>query len=210
MTPNSSSRLLRKRVAREAALLLYSSQEKEYKQAKERAAETLGIRVLPTNREVAEELDAIAEELEGRNRQNRLIRMRKEALDIMCVLKSFHPKLVGSVWRGTAHRNSDIDIAVFSEDPNLVVNVLNSKGFRIEKTEFAPTPERGKAGASFHVFVRLPSGDEVEVVIRDPEQRSLRYRCEIYGDTIKGLDIEGLRKVLAENPLQTFVPKRRS
>ena len=46
---------MRNRVAREAALLLYTSQEKEYKQAKKRASETLGARVLPSNLEVAEE-----------------------------------------------------------------------------------------------------------------------------------------------------------
>jgi hypothetical protein len=56
---------LRKRVAREAATLLYSSQEKEYKQAKKRAAKMLSVRVLPSNLEVAEELDKIAEEKEG-------------------------------------------------------------------------------------------------------------------------------------------------
>jgi len=61
---------LRKRVAREAATLLYTSQEKEYKQAKKRAAKMLRVRVLPSNLEVAEELDKIAEEKEGSSRRN--------------------------------------------------------------------------------------------------------------------------------------------
>ncbi|MGD8507086.1 MAG: hypothetical protein PVF15_10545, partial [Candidatus Bathyarchaeota archaeon] len=62
---NSRLPFLKKRVAREAALLLYTAQEKEYKQAKKRAAENLGARALPSNSEVARELDAIAEEREG-------------------------------------------------------------------------------------------------------------------------------------------------
>ena len=56
---------LRRRVAREAALLLYTGQEREFLQAKRRAAEILGVRILPSNREVAEELDRIADEREG-------------------------------------------------------------------------------------------------------------------------------------------------
>jgi len=48
---NSRYPSLKKRVAREAALLLYTSQEKEYKQAKKRATENLGARILPSNAE---------------------------------------------------------------------------------------------------------------------------------------------------------------
>ena len=51
---------LRRRVAREAANILYLGIEKEYRQAKLRAAETLGLNVLPTNLEVAMELNKIA------------------------------------------------------------------------------------------------------------------------------------------------------
>ncbi|RJS86281.1 tRNA adenylyltransferase, partial [Candidatus Bathyarchaeota archaeon] len=86
MEPSEATRdsqPLRRRVAREAAFLIYTSQEKEYKQAKIRAAEILGARTLPSNREVAEELDAIAAELEGESRLERLIRMRREALEVM-------------------------------------------------------------------------------------------------------------------------------
>ena len=111
-------KILRKRVAREAALLLYTSQEKEYKQAKQRAAEILGARVLPSNFEVAEELDKIAQDREGSERKEQLLRMRKEAKQIMEVLAEFCPRLVGSVWRGTARKNSDIDIHTFSEEHN--------------------------------------------------------------------------------------------
>ena len=63
---------LKCRVAREAATLLYFGAEKEYKQAKEKAAKTLGTHFLPSNLEVALELDKIAEENEGAKRKERL------------------------------------------------------------------------------------------------------------------------------------------
>jgi predicted nucleotidyltransferase len=201
-----NSDALRKKVAHEAAAILYTSQEKEYKQAKERAARNLGARMLPTNIEVAEELDIIAEENEGQARHDRLIRMRKDAFELMMALQSFNPKLVGSVWRGTAHLGSDIDITVYSLSHNQIINKLKEKGFNIVRTEFISAPSQKKTKASFHVLVKLPSSDEAEIVVREPDEKTHMAKCEIYGDVIKGLNLNQLRKVLSEDPLKRFVP----
>lgn len=199
---------LRRKIAREAAILLYTSQEKEYKQAKEKATRDLGIWILPTNKEVAEELDIIAEEHEGLSKHERLIRMRRESLEIMEALKLFHPKLVGSVWRGTAHKYSDIDITVFSPDSNRIIDKLKKKGFKIAKVELASIMKQGEKMDSIHIIINLPSGDEAEIVVRDPEKITRKERCEIYGDAVKGLNLNQLKKTLRENPLQRFVPKK--
>ena len=198
---------LRERIAREAAILLYTSQEKEYKQAKKRAAETLGVRVLPSNLEVAGELDKIADETEGSSRQERLLQMRKEALQIMDILEEFSPKLIGSVWRGTAHRNSDIDIETFSSHPETVLAWLKKNDFKVERTERQSVTKAGKAESSFHIYLTFPLGNRAEIVVREPEKRDILRRCEIYGDHITGLSYPQLRKVLEENPLRRFVPE---
>lgn len=203
---NNRSAGLRRRVAREAALLLYTSQEKEYKQAKSRAAQTLGMRILPSNAEVAEELDEIAEEREGPSRGERLSQMRKEAFQIMAVLKAFHPRLVGSVWRGTAHRNSDIDVITFSSDHNAVLDSLVRGSFRVVRAEWCSVTKRGRKESSFHIYLVLSSGNEVEVVVRSPEKMSFLGKCEIYGDVVRGLSYSQLQRVLKGNPLQRFVP----
>jgi len=197
---------LRKRVAREAASLLYTSQEKEYKQAKKRAAKTLGVRILPSNLEVAEELDKTAEEREGPSRKKLLFQMRKEALQIMESLKDFNPRLVGSVWRGTVHQNSDIDILTFSQDPKAVLNQLQKNEYRITSSEWRSVTKRGKKESSFHIYLVLPSGDEAEVVVRDPEKMGRTERCETYGDAVTGLSYPQLLRVLKEEPLQKFMP----
>ena len=204
---NSRSTGLKKRVAQEAALLLYTGQEKEYKQAKIRATRTLGIRVLPSNLEVATELDKLAEEREGPTRQRMLVQKRKDALQIMKTLQDFHPKLVGSVWRGTANQNSDIDITVFSANPDEVLNRLEKSGFRIITAEWNSVTKRGREETSFHIHFVLESGNEAEIVVRSPEQRGHLERCEIYGDTVKGLSPAQLEKVLEEDPFQKFLPK---
>jgi predicted nucleotidyltransferase len=197
---------LKQRVAREAAVLLYTSQEKEYKQAKQRAAKNLGARVLPSNSEVAQELDKIADETEGSARQERLLQMRREALKIMKALRDFHPRLIGSVWRGTAHKDSDIDIVTFSSQPTTILQKLEHEGFEATKTEWQSAPKLDKREKSFHIYLKLPSGNEAEVVVRNLERMNQKERCEIYGDTVTGLNHRQLETLLEENPLQKFTP----
>jgi len=166
----------------------------------------LRVRVLPSNLEVAEELDKIAEEKEGSSRRELLLRMRKEALKIMEALKDFNPRLVGSVWRGTAHQSSDIDILAFSQDPKPVLGQLQKYGYEVTSSEWCSVTKRGKKESSFHIHLVLSSGDEAEVIVRDLEKLGQSERCEIYGDSIIGLSFPQLLKVLKERPLQKFVP----
>lgn len=198
---------IREKVAREAAVLLYTEQEKEYKQAKHRAAETLGTRILPSNREVALELDKVAEEIEGSARRERLAQMRKDALSLMVVLGDLHPRLVGSVWRGTAGQNSDIDIEAFSSDPKIVMERLKQGVLKIRKAEWQSVTKGDVIETAYHIFIVLSSGHEVELIVRAPEKMDAIEKDEIYGDTIKGLNMHQLRKVLLEDPFRKFVPR---
>ena len=106
----------REEVAHEAARLLYYQVYKEYKDAKESAAASLNTKTLPSNFEIAHELDRISEELEGPDRLKRLLEMRKIAIQIMRVLKEHKPTLIGSVWRGTSRKGSDVDIIIYSNE----------------------------------------------------------------------------------------------
>ncbi|MCW4022125.1 MAG: DUF4269 domain-containing protein [archaeon] len=200
------TKMLRNRVAQEAALLLYTSQEKEYKQAKLRASATLGVRVLPSNLEVAEELDIIADEREGPQRKNRLLQMRKEAKQIMEALSEFNPVLVGSVWRGTARKSSDIDISVFSEEYQQILEHLQNQGYSIKGTERRSVTKAGNKTSSVHIQVVLDSADIAEIAVRSPQQLGKTERCETYGDIKTGLSLKELTKVLENNPFQKFVP----
>jgi len=197
---------LRCKIAREAATLLYFGAEKEYKQAKLKAAKTLGAHFLPSNFEVAIELDKIAEENEGAARKERLTKMRKEALKIMIALKAYNPILVGSVWRGTIRPGSDIDIALYHDVPDEVVVVLKKNGFKTSKTEWTTETKKGKPAASFHIYVETAGKQTAELVVRSAEEAGRRRKCEIFGDELKGLKIQELERVLKENPAQKFVP----
>ncbi len=169
----------------------------------------LRVRVLPSNLEIVEELDKIAEEKEGPARSELLLRMRKEALQIMKTLEDFNPRLVGSVWRGTAHQDSDIDIFAFSQDPKSVLGQLQKFGCQVTRSEWRSVTKRGKKEGSFHIHLVLSSGDEAEVIVRDSEKLGRLEICEIYGDAIIGLSLPQLLKVLKESPLQRFLPAKK-
>ncbi len=203
---NVDSSSLRKKVAAEAAALLYSGVEKEYKQAKLKAASTYRSHFLPTNAEVAMELDRVVEENEGQAREERLIQMRKEALRLMKLLRDCNPLLVGSVWRGTAHKKSDIDLVMYHDDAGDVIKALRQNNLRIVQAEWMSVTKHGQKKTSFHIYVELSAGYTVEIVVRAFQERMNKEKCEIYGDEIKGLGVRELEKLLRENPTQRFIP----
>ncbi|MEM2108789.1 MAG: nucleotidyltransferase domain-containing protein [Candidatus Bathyarchaeia archaeon] len=197
---------LKRRAAQEAAALLYFGAEKEYKQAKVKAAKTLGVHFLPSNLEVAVELDILADALEGPARNERLISMRIEALKIMKMLTDYCPLLIGSVWRGTIRRESDIDIDVYHDAPDEILRVLSENGVKITKTELIAITKKGKLGESYHIYAETSSKQKVEIVVRKPEEAKRKRKCEIFGDELKGLNIQELARLLKENPAKKFIP----
>lgn len=202
-------RVSRRRVAREAALLLYRGLIKEYKPAKEMAAETLGARTLPSNLEVAIELDSIADEMEGLARKDLIVKLRRLALQVMLQLKEFHPKVVGSVWRGTACKGSDLDILVFTTDTKAVLDKLIKSGFKVVRTEWHKNVENNTVKNYFHIYLNLPADHEAEIMVRDPGDLHKRAKCDVYGDIITGLTISQLEEVLEQDPQRKFLPKER-
>jgi predicted nucleotidyltransferase len=196
----------RQKVIREAATLLYSGSEKEYKQAKLKAARIHNLHYMPTNLQVAMELDQIAEENEAPMRHERLVRMRQEALRLMKMLARYDPVLVGSVWRGTIHHESDIDVIVHHDEPRDILKLLEENKLVIIGSERTAVTKKGKTKNTFHIHIDSPIKEKIEVVVHSLEEPCLGQKCEIYGDEITGLHIQELEKLLKEDPLRRFVP----
>ena len=198
----------RQSIAREAARLLYTGASEEYKQAKEKAVMSLGSCGMPSNYEVAVELDILSDENEGDERPNRIIRMREDALKAMKILSEFNPRLIGSVWRGTARKGSDIDVVVYSSQLKAVINSLTEAGYIPNEIIEAPASVNRLPKRSHHITVGLNSYD-LEVVVRQPHEMEEEEQCEIYGDLKRGLNLRELEKVMKLDPLRKFVPRRR-
>lgn len=193
----------RSSVAAEAARLLYTGAAEEYIQAKEMAAASLESKAVPSNYEVAIELDRIADEAEGGERQRRLVEMRRTALRVMRSLSRFTPRLIGSVWRGVARRGSDIDLIALARSHTEVEAALGEYVIK----EKGDVTFKGGVHA-YHLKLDMPP-DEVEVVVRDPAEY-VEERCDIFGDVKRGVTLPELERLLRVDPIRRFVPRRHS
>ena len=198
----------REQVAKEAARILYSNKVKEYIEAKELAAANCGYKIMPSNFEIAIELDRIVEDREGSERLVMLVDMRFKALEIMKRLKEYNPILIGSVWRGTSRRGSDIDIIVYHSNlKNISNKLLDYHIIQVEKKSFILN---GLPRTSTHIDL-ITCKFKVEIIVR-PTIDIEHYkdeRCEIYGDLKKGVNLQELERLIELDPLRRFIPKRR-
>jgi len=110
-------------LAQEAARIIVDQGIEDYRLAKLKAAERLGMRgrgSLPGNAEIEK---AVSEHLQlfGRDLHVDLLRvLRRAALSAMEVLAPFTPRLVGPVLHGTASAHSPVNLHVFVDDVELV------------------------------------------------------------------------------------------
>jgi hypothetical protein len=126
---------LRQRIAQEAARHMAESGNRNFLQAKRKAAEQLGVsdaRHLPSNREVEEALAAYQRLFHGERHAGALRRLRRTALEAMRFLHPFAPRLVGPVLEGTADAHSEVNLHLFSESVEEVGHFLRERGIPAE------------------------------------------------------------------------------
>ena len=110
-------------LAQEAARIIVEQGIEDYRVAKIKAAERLGMSArgsLPGNTEIEK---AVTEHLAlfGRESHVDLLRaLRRAALSAMELLAPFAPRLVGPVLHGTASANSAVNLHVFADDAETV------------------------------------------------------------------------------------------
>lgn len=117
-------------LAQEAARIIVEQGIQDYRLAKTKAAERLGLSTrgsLPGNPEIEH---AVGEHLKlfGRESHLDLLRiLREAALSAMELLAAFTPRLVGPVLHGTAAANSAVNLHVFSDSAELVAQTLQDR-----------------------------------------------------------------------------------
>ncbi len=144
----------RQMLAQEAARIIVDQGIRDYRVAKIKAAERLGISTrgsLPGNAEVEAAIsDHLA--LFGRDSHaDHLSLLREAALSAMDMLASFSPRLVGPVLQGTADHNSAVNLHVFADSPESVTLELQSLGYACRPYERRLKTSRGK-GATPSLF----------------------------------------------------------
>jgi hypothetical protein len=144
---NSESSRARQVVAQEAARIIVNHGVRDYRVAKQKAAERLGMNgkgSLPGNAEVEA---AISEHLQlfgGESHQNLLRLMRTAALAAMELLGKFSPRLVGPVLAGTADDNSAVNLHVFADSAEMVAMEIGDLGIQFRPYERRLKSRRGQ------------------------------------------------------------------
>ncbi len=128
---------LRRQIAWTAARLMYDRQVTEYYRAKLKAARMVvqgwvKPDELPSNAEIREQLQLLAQMLEGDQRTKSLQQMRLAAWQLMKLLDRFHPRLIGSVLTGHTRKGSDIDLHLYSDSLTPILGELEHYGYRYD------------------------------------------------------------------------------
>ena len=144
----------RQTVAQEAARIIVEHGVRDYRVAKQKAAERLGINgrgSLPGNAEIEQALSNHLSLFRGDAHIDHLQQMRETALQAMQLLATFRPRLVGPVLQGTADENSAVNLHVFADSPESVAAELGAVGLACRPYERRLKISRGR-GAKPRVF----------------------------------------------------------
>lgn len=154
---NNEVERARQVVAQEAARIIVDHGIRDYRLAKQKAAERLGVTArgaLPRNGEIEA---AVAEHLQIFGRESHadhLRLMRVAALSAMELLASFTPRLVGPVLVGTADKNSAVNLHLFADSAEVVAMELADMGISYRPYERRLKSRRNRvetyAGFEFH------------------------------------------------------------
>lgn len=193
---------LRLKIARCAAQLMYAREEKEYFTAKRKAARRFGVNEryapsdLPSNREIRDEIQKLAEFYEGERRFRRLTDMRIEALRMMRRLAAFQPHLIGSVCTGHIREGSDIDLHVFTDSPAALSEFLISEGIRhsVENKRIIKHGEE-RHFTHIHLEERFP----IELTVYSADKVNYPFKSSITGKTIERASIDQLERLIRES-----------
>jgi len=195
-----SSVKLRRRVAWEAARLMYTREESEYYRAKLKAARRIAGSDfkpgdLPSNREIRDEIQVMARMHEGDRRDQNLRHMRIEALRMMRILWRFRPRLIGSTLTGHVRKGSDIDVHVFSDSLEPITSLLESEGIPYE-VERKLVHKGGAEQLYTHVHVR--DRFDVELTVYPSDKAHHVFKSSITGKAIERASIAELERLLSE------------
>ncbi len=125
----------RKQLAHEAARLMAEGGIRDYRLAKLKAAQRLGIHddaSLPRNREIEDALREYQRLFLRTDQAVEVRRRREAALNALAFFRDFDPRLVGATLEGTADANSDVALHLHCDDADAVPRWLDEHGIPMQ------------------------------------------------------------------------------
>jgi predicted nucleotidyltransferase len=195
---------IRRQLAFLAAQMMYHRTETEYFTAKRKAAKQLGVEYrhrpgdLPSNKEIRDQIQAMARVHEGSKRLETLREMRLDALRLMRKLARFRPRFIGSVRTGHVRKGSDIDIHIFSDSQALVTDALDELGLQYD-VEHKRIVKYGEERTFTHIHIY--DAHNYELTLYPEDKAHYVFKSSITGKAIERASIAELQTMLlAEYP----------
>jgi len=191
----------RQMLAQEAARIIVEQGIQDFRLAKTKAAERLGLTgrgSLPGNSEIQ---DAVSEHLKLFGREshlNLLQMMRRAALSAMEILSPFNPRLVGPVLNGTAATNSAVNLHVFSDTPELIAMKLDEQQMSYKAYERRLKSRRDQA-ETFAGFRFLHDESSIEATVFPVDGMRQAPISPVDGRPMKRADHSAVRMLLDED-----------
>lgn len=195
---SSESERERQVVAQEAARIIVDHGVRDYRIAKQKAADRLGMNnrgSLPGNAEIEV---AVSEHLKifgGESHEDHLRLMRVAALSAMELLSQFTPRLVGPVLVGTADENSAVNLHAFADSAESVAMELANIGINYKSYERRLKSRRGQveiySGFEFH-----HSNTTVQVTVFPIDGIRQAPMSPIDGKPMKRVDLNAVQLML--------------
>jgi hypothetical protein len=195
---------IRRQIAFLAAQMMYHRNETEYFTAKRKAARQLGVEYrhrpgdLPSNKDIRDQIQAMARIHEGPKRLETLRDMRLDALRLMRLLARFRPRLIGSVRTGHVRKGSDIDLHIFCDSQALVTDTLDELGLQYD-VEHKRIVKYGEERTFTHIH--LNDTNKFELTLYPEDKVHYVFKSSITGKAIERASIAELELLLrTEHP----------
>jgi hypothetical protein len=185
-------------VAQEAARIIVDQGIRDYRLAKQKAAERLGMNghgSLPANTEIE---NAVADHLQifgGESHIDLLRLMRTAALSAMELLASYTPRLVGPVLAGTADENSAVNLHVFADSAEVITMEIGDMGIQFKLYERRLKSRRGQI-EMYAGFEFRHSNETIQATVFPVDGVRQAPMSPIDGKPMRRVDSDGVQKLL--------------
>ena len=196
----------RQQIAHEAARLMIEGGIRDYRQAKLKAAQRLGIHddaSLPRNREIEDALRERQRLFSGSDQLAELRLRREAALRALEFFAQFEPRLVGPVLDGTADANTAVSLHVHDDDADAIPRWLDQHGVPAQSRSRHLRLDREREG-DFPVWVFSAEALGFDVTVLPADVLRQAPLSGVDGKPMRRASAAQLRALLAEDEIAAY------
>ncbi|HUR40329.1 MAG TPA: hypothetical protein VM240_04095 [Verrucomicrobiae bacterium] len=192
----------RSRLVHEAARIICEDGLSDYRLAKQKAVDRLGLGAgepLPSNADIQAAVIQYQRLFGGRGYADRLTKMRRTAVQAMRMLAEFQPRLVGAVASGATTDQHHVQLHCFADKPEQIDMLLEHKGLRFEVSERRYRYPDGQVG-DIPVLSFMADDVGVDIAVFPERGRRDAPLSPVDGQVVRRLDLAAAEALAAEQP----------